>query len=274
MPFFTVYGANTDVSWRVNMTIKQIDDVLHTIKVRLYRANLPRAKGAFYARPVNEAVLSVEDVAAALKSRGRFTGNYRELVQHVREFFLEMAYQLCDGYAVNTGWFLVQPVIGGLFNSANGEFDPGKHAADFRYRTGARLRRLARNIVIKIEGEADTSGCIDLFTDVESGLENQTVTPGGFFRIEGLKIKVAGVEGAADPGPECGVWFVKDAGAPPQRYKVTRALAENTRAKVIGMVPALPAGDYGIEIVTCFAGGGKRLKSPKTVKSGFTVDKL
>jgi hypothetical protein len=246
------------------MPINDVDDVLHRIRIRLHRSNLPGAKGAFYARPVNEAALSVEDVAAALKTRGGFTGNYYDLVEYVRQFFLEMAYQLCAGFAVNTGWFSVQPVIGGLFESADEDFNPEEHRVSFRYRTGASLRNLAGNVVIEVAGKAGAGGLIDCFNDAESGSANQTATPGGFFTITGRKIKVTG------ESSDCGVWFVST-GRPARRYKVKKALAENVNAKVIGLVPALPAGKYHIEIVTCYTVGGKDLKEPKTVKSGFTV---
>jgi len=249
------------------MSINKLKDVLHHIKVRLYRSNLPGARGAYYARPANEAALSVEQVAAALKTRGGFTGSYSDLVQHVHLFFEEMAYQLCDGYAVNTGWFSVQPVIGGLFESANEGFDPKGHTVAFRYRTGAALRGLARKVEIEMEGEADVAGWIDCFTDFESGLVNQTVTPGGLFSIDGRKIKVTGA------GPDCGVWFVQDARST-RRYKAARALAENVSTRVAGVVPALPAGKYGVEIVTCYTVGGKDLKEPRTIKSNFTVRAL
>jgi len=246
------------------MPVYEINETLHKIKVKLYRNNLPNANGAYYARPANEAVLSVEDIAAALKKRGGYTGSYSDLVQRVKLFFMEMARQLCDGYAVNTGWFSVQPVISGFFKSDKEGFDPKEHKVSFRYRTGNRLRKLAQNTEIEMEGKADVAGKIGCFTDVDSGAVNQTITPGGLFRIDGRKIKVKG------EGKDCGVWFVSKAG-PHKRYKVKRALAENAKAKVIGMVPALPAGEYGVEIVTCYTVGGNELKTPKTIKSGFTV---
>jgi len=255
------------------MSVYDLKDVLHHIKVRLYRSNLPRAQGGYYARPANEAALSVEQVAAALKTRGGFTGSYSDLVQHVHLFFEEMAYQLCDGFAVNTGWFSVQPVIGGLFESANEDFDPKEHTVAFRYRTGAALRNLARKVEIEMEGEADVAGWIDCFTDFESGLVNQTVTPGGFFSIDGRKIKVIGPAGTTGTGPDCGVWFVQDTNQP-QRYKAAHSLAENTSTKIVGLVPALPAGEYGVEIITCYTVGGKKLKEPKIIKSRFTVRAL
>jgi len=251
------------------MAINAVKDVLHKIRVKLYRSNLPRARGAYYARPANEAVLSVEDVSSALKNRGGFTGSYYDMVLHVRLFLREMARQLCDGFAVNTGWFSIKPVISGLFESAYEGFDPKEHTITFRFRTGAALRELAREVEIEVDGEADTAGLIDFFTDVETGLVNKTVTPGGFFKIEGRKMKVTGA-GAGGTGADCGVWFVSKAN-PKQRYKVERALAENTSAMLIGLVPPLPAGTYSIEIVTRYSIGGIDLKEPKTIKSGFTV---
>jgi len=247
------------------MPVYDIKEVLHRIRVRLHRSNLPRAKGAYYARPANEAALSVEKVAAAMKNRGGFTGSYDDLVLHVRMFFQEMAYQLCDGYAVNTGWFLVQPVIGGLFESPDEGFDPKKHRIGFRFRAGSRLRKLAENAEVIMETAAH-SGSIDCLTDLESGLVNEAVTPGGLFIAEGRRIKVTGTS------PDCGVWFVSQKD-PDRRYKVAKALAGNSSSKVVGIVPALPAGEYGLEIVTRYTIGGKELKEPKTVKSAFTVNR-
>jgi hypothetical protein len=243
------------------MAVHSVKDVLHRVRIRLHRSNLPGAQGAYYASAVNEAALSVEDVAASLKNRGGFTGNYHDVAGHVREFFQEMAYLLCDGFAVNTGWFLIKPVIGGLFESAGEGFDPRKHRVAFRYRTGAHLRSLAREVVIELESAC---GYIDCFADAESGTVNQTVTPGGFFTVTGREIKVAG------ENPACGVWFVSKT-RPARRHKVEKALAENTGAKVIGMVPALPAGEYVVEIKTCYPSGGKGMKEPLAIKSAFTV---
>ena len=80
--------------------INDINEVMHKIRVKLYPNYLPQVEGKYIARTANEAVLSVEQVCAALKNRGGFTGNYEELVECVRKFFNEAAYQLCDGFAV------------------------------------------------------------------------------------------------------------------------------------------------------------------------------
>jgi hypothetical protein len=66
------------------------------------------------------------------------------------------------------------------------------------------------------------------------------------------------------------VWFVSTV-HPFQRYKVSRKLIKNAGGTVIGTAPALPAGEYAVEVITQYTIGGKDLKEPRTVKSGFTV---
>jgi hypothetical protein len=239
-------------------------DGLHRIRVKLIQNNLSPAYGGYIGRVSNEGELSLEEVAAAAKKRGDFTGSHHDMAEHVRQFLQEMVYKLCDGHTVNVGWFSIKPTVGGIFESEDGEFEPKKHPVSFRFRVRDPLRNLAQHIVIEVEGPADILGCIDSFTDAASGTANKTVTPGGLFSLAGRKIKVSG------DNSECGVWFVSTA-RPPQRYKVSVALAENVSTKIIGLVPALPPGKYAVEVITQYTVGGKDLKGPRTVKSGFTL---
>ena len=81
--------------------INDVNEVLHRIRVKLYPNYLPNVEGIYIARTNNEASLTIEQVCAALKNRGGFTGNYEDLTENIRQFFDEAAYQLCDGFAVN-----------------------------------------------------------------------------------------------------------------------------------------------------------------------------
>jgi hypothetical protein len=83
--------------------INNINETLHRIRVKLYANYLPRVEGAYIARTNNEASLSVEEICAALKNRGGYTGDYDDLVEGVKRFFGEAAYQLCNGFAVKAG---------------------------------------------------------------------------------------------------------------------------------------------------------------------------
>jgi hypothetical protein len=238
--------------------VSTVNEILHRIRVKLYPNYLPHVEGAYIARTDNEASLSIEEVCAALKNRGGFTGNYDDLVEYVRQFFNEAAYQLCDGFAVNTGYFLVHPNVGGTFDKATEGHDTQKHPVAFRFRTLAPLRALAEHITIEIEGVADVSGYIDEFVDISTEAVNETATPGEQFSIAGHKIKVAGDD------PEVGVYFVS-AADPARRFKAAGHLAENTASRVIGIIPALSPGLYKLEIITQYSSGSFFLKEPRTV---------
>ena len=141
--------------------INSVSEMLHRIRVKLYPNYLPHMEGGYIARTDNEASLSIEEICAALKNRGGFTGNYDDLVEHVKQFFDEAAYQLCDGFAVNTGYFSVHPNVGGTFDKVTQGHDTQKHPVTFRFRTLRPLRSLAEHITVEIEGLADVNGYID-----------------------------------------------------------------------------------------------------------------
>ena len=199
-----------------------------------------------------------------LKNRGGFTGNYQDLVEDVRQFFDEAAYQLCDGFSVNTGYFSLHPRIGGTWENALEHYDPVKHPVRFSFRSLKPLRDLASHIEVLIEGVAETAGFIAELTDVTTEAVNETLTPGGMFALEGHKIKVAGDHA------DCGVYFI-NAANPAERVRVAGHLAENTAGKIIGMIPALAAGTYRVAVTTQYTVGGTPLKEPRTAESAFTV---
>ncbi|MDR2793574.1 MAG: hypothetical protein LBB61_07905 [Treponema sp.] len=101
--------------------INQVNEVLHRIRVKLRPNYLPNGEGTYTAFTDNDAALSVEETCASLKNRGGFTGNYDDLVEHVKRYFGEAAYQLCDGFAINTGCFSIHSNVGGTFGKVTEE---------------------------------------------------------------------------------------------------------------------------------------------------------
>jgi hypothetical protein len=263
--FITAAALYIFIYKELSMTmINQVNEVLHRIRVKLYPNYLVNVEGAYLARTDNEASLSIEDVCAALKNRGGFTGNYNDLVEYVKQFFDEAAYQLCDGFAINTGYFSVHPNVGGTFDKVSQSHDANKHPVTFRFRTRAPLRSLAGHIIVEVEGLANVSGYIDEFTDVSTESVNDILTPGGMFSIAGHKIKVAGNES------EVGLYFIPEDSAS-QPVKVGGHFAENTASKLIGVIPPLPAGKWKIEVRTRYSGGNNPLKESRTITSAFTL---
>jgi hypothetical protein len=128
----------------------------------------------------------------------------------------------------------------------------------------AKLRELAKNIAVDIEGIADVQGYIGEFYDISRKTMNETVTPGEQFIIYGDKIKVAGDD------PACGIYFESTRDSS-ERIKVKGDLADNTASRIIGIVPMLIAPrEYRVIIVTQYS-SGRLLKEPRTITSDFTV---
>jgi hypothetical protein len=245
--------------------INDVKEVLHRIRVKLYPNYLPSVEGLYIARTNSEASLSIEQVCAALKNRGGFTGNYDDLVENIRQFFDEAAYQLCDGFAVNMRYFSVHPNIGGTFNSVNEGHDAKRHPVSFRFRTRSPLHRLIEHIEVIIEGLADPAGWIDEYIDVEGDSTNTVYVPGSQFVIHGHKIKVAG------DAPGVGVFFVPI--DEPSRAVKVKNLAENAPSKIIGVAPQTEHMHNRIEIRTQFTGSNNVfLKSPRIITSGFILE--
>jgi len=245
--------------------INNVTEVLHRIRVKLYPNYLPNVEGAYIARTDSEATLNVPQICAALKNRGGYGGDYEDLVEGVKQFFDEAAYQLCDGFAVNMGYFSVHPNVGGTFNSVMDIHDHKKHRVSFRFRTLSKLRRLIEHIRVEIEGIADSSGWIDEFIDTDENSVNTLYVPGNQFVLHGHKIKVAG------DNPGVGVYFVP-VDDPAQAVKVTR-IAENTASKIIGIAPATGHVQNRIEVRTQYAGATTTfLKNQRVIASNFILE--
>ncbi|MDR1094924.1 MAG: DUF4469 domain-containing protein [Spirochaetaceae bacterium] len=255
----------------------KVTKVLHKVRIKLYPCQLPGKKELYIARIDNEAVLSIEEVCAALIERGVFTGDYATLVRDVKLFLDEVARQLCDGFGVSTRYFSLHPVVAGYFRGITEALDRKAHPVSFRFHVLPLLRALADLITIEAS-YAKTDGYIDTFTDFESQPANQdndknnnndnnndnktparnTLTPGGLFMASGHKVKISG------NNPKNGVWFIPVTD-PGRRVKAEGGFAENQINKIIGKIPDLAPGAYTLEIVTQFSGGGKLLQEPRTI---------
>jgi hypothetical protein len=245
--------------------IYTVKEKMHKMRVKLYHSYLPGTEGSYIARTTNEASVSAENICASMKNRGGYDGDYEEAVKTIHHFFLEMLYQLADGFSANLGFFSVHPNIGGTFTNEKETHDHKKHPVNFRFQALKPMRDIRDDIEVIVEGVADTSGYIMEFLDIGTGAINETYSQMNQFIITGYKLKIAGDD------PEVGIYFEQVGGA--TKLKVT-SLAENTSSKLIGMVPAGPNGTYKIVIKTQYTGSGSTLlKNPRVIESNFTLSK-
>jgi hypothetical protein len=173
----------------------------------------------------------------------------------VNLFHREMGYQLCDGFSVNTGWYMACPQIHGVANSPREQYDREKHTLLFDFRQGALLRRELENVTVEIPGAADTDAVITVI-DVKTGSVNDLLTPDSNLKIAGHKIKIAG-DNAVN-----GIYFVNQTTSERIRVDATDIVTDNP-SELIAVIPALEAGTYKVEVTTQYS--SNLLKESRTV---------
>ncbi len=236
--------------------------VLHKIKAYLYDNVLTPDPNDFIARTISERSLNVKQICEASVNRGGADVSAASIEHAVELFLKEMAYQLCDGYSVNTGYFTAGTQIRGVFSLAAEPYNPQKHNILFQFNQGDKLRAEIPNIEISILGVAQSDAIILEAKDVKSGTINDLLTPGKNLKIKGSKIKITG-DNAAN-----GIFFVET--STQTRLPVDASdIVINNPSEVILIIPDLPAGTYTLEIVTQY-GNGSLLKDPRTA----SLDKI
>jgi hypothetical protein len=241
-----------------------METILHRIKAHLYENALTKDNPNDYIARVNsERSLNVPQICAAAATRGGADISAAAMEHAVNLFLQEMAYQLCDGYSINTGWFTAGTHIRGTFDSPNEHFDPQKHSLLFEFNQGALLRKELPSIKVDIEGVADSGISILQVTDVKTGSVNDLLTPGRNLRITGQKIKIVG------EAFEIGVFFAKTDGS--ITYKVdTEDIVINNPSEVMVVIPSLDASTYKLSITTLF-NPNHNLKEPRTATFDKTL---
>jgi hypothetical protein len=245
--------------------IYNVKEKMHKMRAKLYPNYLPGYEHTFVARTSNEGAATVADICASMKNRGGYDGDYEDALQTTHHFFMEMMYQLADGFSVNLGFCTIHPNIGGVFHSDKEAHDHKKHPLSFRYRSLKPLRDLRDSIEVLIDGIADTHGYIGEFLDHENNSLNEIYEPGNQFVLTGHKLKIAGED------PSCGMYFVPadHVGAP---VKVTR-IVENSQNKIIGIIPETTWAYSKIEIRSQFSGSPTVfLKNLRVITSDFTLE--
>ncbi|MHC6203779.1 DUF4469 domain-containing protein [Breznakiellaceae bacterium SP9] len=241
--------------------INELNETMHKIEAKLYPNYLGKGEGAYIARTKAEAPLHIRDICAAAKNRGGFTGNADDLDDHVQAFINEVVYQILDGYSVQMGsFFSLHTRVSGTYHGENDHI----HAEDLHvsFRTLSHLKKLLAGVEIENQGIAGDGAFIDEITDVHTDSLNSVLTPGKMIHILGHKVKVEG------EGDTIGVWFVSQAEGN-VRIKVTENLGINKAMELMAEIPALEAGQYKLEIVTKYSGGGSGvLKNPRVISAG------
>lgn len=229
----------------------------HTIKAYLYDNLLTPDPNDFTARVSSERSLSVADICHSAATRGGADVSDAAMSHAVELFLKEMAYRLCDGFAVNTGYFTAMPVVRGVFLNPNETFDPQRHTLQFQFTQGELMRREIEDVEVKIMGVAETGLYIGQVEDMKSRTVNEVLTPGFNLRVSGTKLRVVGDK------PGVGIFFRET--VTNTATKVDEAdIVINNPSELMIIIPALPAGTYQLEVTTQYSTGNKLLKEVRS----------
>lgn len=231
--------------------------VLHKVKAYLYENHLSKEPNpGLIARTSSERTINVRQICQAAVTRGGADISVSSM-EHATELFLkEMAYQLCDGFSVNTGYFNASVSIKGTFENPNENFNKQKHTILFRFNQGEKLRAEVPNIDVKVLGVAESFSAILQVEDYKTGSVNELITPNRNLRIIGQKIKIAGDDISN------GVFFIETATGLETKVPFEDIITNNPSELVI-LLPELTSGTYTLQIASQYS-GSNLLKEPRT----------
>jgi hypothetical protein len=232
-------------------------NILHKIKASLYLNWLTEDPNDYSARVASERSLNIPEICNAAVTRGGAHTTAEVMEYNTNLFLKEAAYQLCDGFSINTGYFTATVLIRGVFNSSEETFNPKKHTIIFQFNQGELLRKELENVQVEITGVGESNITVSQVMDVKTGSVNDLLTPGRSLRIRGYKLKLVG------DNPTVGVYFVNQITA--ERTKVdTTDIVDNNPSELVVVIPDLVAGTYTVEVTSQFSGSSTPLKEART----------
>ena len=230
-------------------------DLHHEIRVKLYDNYLTDNPGDFVAKVFSSKTVDIPKICHSAVNRAKAPTSIEAMEHNVQLFLKEMAFLLMDGYSVNTGYFVANPTVRGVFDNRTETFNPQKHSILFRFNQGETLRKEIPNIKVQVLGVGETGIIISHVVDMKTGSVNDQLTPGGTLKIKGGKLKLVG------DNPQVGVSFTDEAG---NEYRVELAdVLINNPSELLVEIPAMPAGKYQLAVCTQFSGSSTPLKEPK-----------
>ncbi len=225
------------------------------IKLWLYNNPLTDDPNDYSAKVSSAGSLKLDDIVEGIvANRSEYQS---ETIRSIGTLiFNEIGEKLKEGYSVSTPLFSASTAVSGAFASKTSSFKKSEHKLKINLRTnGAFLAELQQSEV-EVLGVADVGGVIGKVIDAQTGIEDSTITPKDVIQIEGAKIKVEGDDESV------GTFLIKQADN--LRIKLDRILTNNPSEQMV-LLPELEAGDYQLEIVSQYSGGGKFIQEPRTI---------
>ena len=194
------------------------------------------------ARVLSNRVLDTNSVIKEMLRRGT-TITEADINAVLKVMFEVVTDEVVEGNSVNLPLVNIRPGIIGTFNGAADTFDSARHIRRATTSWGIMLQNKMANAAVEKVNKPLASPVLVSYTDVNSGLSNAVMTPGGIGKIvgENLKFDIS--------NPDEGVFFIDAAGTATKATMIeTRT---NTRLVFVNPGPMI-AGSYVAEVRKAF----------------------
>jgi len=219
-----------------------------TVQYVLYENYLTSNPEDYCARVQPSGSADEEIIIERMVERGS-TVTRADIVSVLTDYFSTIESLVLDGYNVNTPIANFSVSIKGIFSGLGDGYDQARHQISPVVNPGSRLRNTVRNRaqVTKKETLLPKPNPIE-YIDVSTTTRNSLLTPGGFGKLSGHRLKF-------DPNDLAqGIFFLTADGTPTR----VATIGQNKPAELMFIVPALPAGEYRLEVRVAFGEIGLR----------------
>lgn len=215
------------------------------IKYTLYAYALSDNDNDRRARIRHTGVSTMDDVLQEMLERGS-TVSRADALAVVELYHEVILYLLGQGQRVRTPLVYYALTVSGLFDGDHDRFDRARHRFRVTSKAGPLLKQLQTDLtrearVEKVRAELPSPSVVAV-QDLESGARSERLTPGGYLRIRGYRLKHA----PDDPGQ--GVFFSPEGGGDDAVLRSPELIINEPKELLVRIPPALPAGACTLEV--------------------------
>lgn len=209
----------------------------------------------FRAITTTEIIVDEKFLVEFLAQRGNTTTtHYLAVMNEIDE---ALKYFIEQGYGINLPFININYSISGVFENATDTYDANRHKINILVHLGKELRKInTANIPLVKQTTPHNQSLITQVLDIASQKTDSILTSGNMLQILGNLIKIDGTDAGN------GVFFINQS---TQAEVKAQFIANNTPKSLTLLIPALPAGEYKVKVVTQYSGGGNTIKLPKSI---------
>ena len=162
----------------------------------------------------------------------------------------------------------ISPRVPGTWIGEDAKFNPDVHKPTVDLSITPEFHEMLTHVGVEVLGVKESGAHIGMVTDGLTGKTDGTVTPQDDIIITGEKLKIVPID-------EEGIGVFLTSNNTSETYHVTHRLMQNDPKKVIARLPAMPAGEYTLKIVTRYSPGGTNgnmLHTPRIIVYKHTLE--